>query len=68
MRKTKKVNRRVEQAWGELGIKINFSLDRFEEVREVGDVDEGDDVESELEENRQEDIEIEDIAQWPLPG
>ena len=56
----------VEEGWFEFAFKIDLLGSRFNTLHVVGEVDEGNDVDGELAEDRANDVRIEDVGLWPF--
>lgn len=65
LRETQEVNGGIEQGRLEFLFEVNLAP-VLEGFGQLGDVDQKDDVDGELEEDREEDVEIEDIAEGSL--
>lgn len=62
------VDGRVQQTWGEFTLQINILWQWAVLLDPVGDVDKSDDMNSELQEDRSDDVHVEDVWLWTLLG
>ena len=66
LRQAKEIDRGVEQTRLELLLEISTLMQVFDRLGEIGDIDECDNVDGELQQDREEYIEVENVAEGPF--